>query len=223
MALKLDDLRRVSRAEQMADTTVHVIGVVGALAAVPVMITLAAVWRDEGALIAAVAVYGISLLAMFSISAWYNIAAIRLSQGRLLEYLRRLDHATIYVKIAGTYTPYAVITGGPLGRWLLIGVWAGAVIGFLGKVLAPDRWERLSIVLYLALGWCVVLVFGPVSQAITQVTAMLIVVGGCLYTVGVIFHLWQRLPFQNAIWHLFVLVATFVFYSAILVEITVGG
>ncbi|MEM1300217.1 MAG: hemolysin III family protein, partial [Pseudomonadota bacterium] len=181
--------------------TVHALGVVGALAAVPVLITLAAVWRDDGALIAAVAIYGAALLVMFSASAGYNFANLRLSGGRLLEALRRFDHAAIYVKIAGTYTPYAVLTGGPLGRWLLVGVWATAVLGLMGKVIAPDRWPRLSLFLYLALGWCVVLVFGPVSQSITTTTAALIVVGGCLYSVGVIFFLWERLPFQNAIWH----------------------
>ena len=217
-----DDSRPYARAEQMADTTVHVIGVVGALLAVPVMITLAAVWRDEGALIAAVAVYGATLLAMLGFSAGYNITSVRRAGGRLVEVLRRLDHGTIYLKIAGTYTPYAVITGGPLGRWLLLGIWGGALVGFLGKLIAPAKWERLSIVLYLALGWCVVLVFGPVSEAITQATAILIIVGGCLYSVGVIFHLWDRLPFQNAIWHLFVLVASFVFYSALIVEISIG-
>ena len=73
-----------------------------------------------------------------------------------------------------------------------------------------------------ALGWTVLLVYGPVSEAITQATAILIIIGGCLYSVGVIFHLWERLPFQNAIWHLFVLIATFVFYSALVVEISIG-
>lgn len=214
--------RAPSRAEQMADATVHVCGVVGALAAVPVLITLAAVWRDEGVLIAAIAIYGASLLMMFAMSAGYNIASVRQVRGRLLETLRRLDHAAIYVKIAGTYTPYAVITGGPLGRWMLIGVWAGAIAGLLGKLIAPGLWERASVILYLALGWSMILVFEPVSEAITHATAVLIVVGGVLYSVGVIFHLWERLPFQNAIWHLFVLVASFVFYAAIMVEISIG-
>ena len=223
MSNNISTVRAYSRAEQLADTTVHVVGVVGALLAVPVLITLAAVWRDEGSLIAAVAVYGASLLAMLGFSAGYNITNIRLAGGRLVEVLRRLDHGVIYLKIAGTYTPYAVITGGPLGRWLLLGIWGGALVGFLGKLIAPARWERLSIVLYLALGWVVVLVFGPVSEAITQATAVLIIVGGCLYSVGVIFHLWERLPFQNAIWHLFVLVASFVFYSALVVEISIGA
>ena len=215
--------RIYTRAELLADTTIHIVGVVAALLAIPVVITLAAVWRDEAALIAAVSVYGATVLAMLCFSAFYNISSVRRAGSKLVEVLRRLDHGAIYLKIAGTYTPYAVITGGPLGRWLLVGIWGGAIIGFLGKLIAPYRWERLSILLYLALGWAVVLVFGPVSESITQATAILIIVGGCLYSVGVVFHLWERLPFQNAIWHLFVLVATFVFYSALLVEISIGA
>lgn len=216
------DRRPYSSAEIYADTTIHLIGLIGALLAVPVMITLAAVWRDEVALIAAIAIYGASLLVMLGLSAGYNIAYPRLSGGRVIEALRRLDHAAIYVKIAGTYTPYAVLAGGPVGRWLLIGVWTGAVLGLLGKLVAPHRWERASVVLYLALGWAFVLAAGPVSDAITQATMTLIIVGGCLYSIGVVFHLWHRLPFQNAIWHLFVLAASFVFYSAIIVEISIG-
>lgn len=215
--------RAPSRAETTADAAVHVIGVICALLAVPVLITLAAVWREEVSLIAAVAIYGVTLLVMLGLSAWYNLANVRQGGTRLVEWLRRADHAAIYVKIAGTYTPYAVITGGPLGRWLLVGVWSTAALGLLGKLIAPEKWERVSVLLYLALGWCIVLVFGPVSAAITQATAVLIVVGGCLYSVGVIFHLWERLPFQNAIWHGFVLVASFVFYAALMVEVSTGA
>ena len=212
-----------SRSEQIADTTVHVIGVVGAMLAVPVLITLAAVWRSEGALIAAVAVYGASLLTMLGLSAGYNLSVLRRRGGRMLDWLRRADHAAIYVKIAGTYTPYAVIAGGPVGRWLLIGVWSGALLGLAAKLFAPHRWERASIVLYLALGWAFVLAAGPISERITAATLVLIVVGGGLYTVGVLFHLWNRLPYQNAIWHAFVLAATFVFYSALVVEVAAGS
>lgn len=215
--------RAYSSAEAWVDMAVHAVGIVGALLAVPVLITLAAVWTDDTALTAAVAIYGAALIAMFSASAGYNFASLRLSGGRLLEALRRVDHAAIYVKIAGTYTPYAIIMGGAFGRWLLVGVWSAALLGLLGKLIAPDRWHRLSVGLYLALGWCVLLVIGPVSAAITTATAVLIIVGGCLYSIGVVFHVWEALPFQNAIWHGFVLVATFVFYSAMMVEITAGA
>lgn len=215
--------RVYSRAEHVADAVIHLVGVVAALTAVPVLVTLAATWRGDGPLVAAVSVYGVTLVAMLSCSASYNIASIRLAGGRALDWLRRLDHAAIFVKIAGTYTPLAVIAGGATGRWLLIGVWSGAALGSLAKLLAPWGWERLSLALYLALGWAFVLAAGPVTEAITEATLRLIVFGGCLYSVGVVFHVWARLPFQNAIWHLFVLVASFVFYAAMLVEIAMGA
>ena len=211
-----------SQAEFVADATVHVIGVIAAMLAVPVMITMAAFWHD-GAVIAAVAIYGVSMLAMLATSAGYNFAAVRWPTGRGREILRRMDHGIIYVKIAGTYTPYLVFTGGALGLWMLVGVWAGAGLGLLGKLIAPHKWERGSIILYLALGWCLVFAAGPISDAISTATIVLIFVGGGLYTVGVVFHLWRSLPFQNAIWHIFVLLASFVFYAAIVVELALAA
>jgi hemolysin III len=219
----LPDCRAYTRAELLADAAIHLVGVIGALLAVPVLVTLAALWRDDGALVAAVAIYGASLIAMLTFSASYNLANVRLARGRALDWLRRLDHAAIYVKIAGTYTPFAVIAGGPVGQWILIGVWSGAGLGFAGKLLVPHRWQRFSLALYLGLGWAFVAALGPISQAITGATLVLVAIGGTLYTVGIVFHLWERLPFQNAIWHLFVLVATFVFYAALVVEITIGA
>ncbi len=215
--------RAYTRAEQLADAAIHLVGVVGALLAVPVLVTLAATWRGDGPLVAAVAIYGASLIAMLTFSASYNFALLRLAPGRAVDWLRRLDHATIYVKIAGTYTPYGVIAGGPVGKWLLIGVWSGAAVGFFGKLLVPHLWQRASLALYLALGWAFILAVEPISRSITQATLVLVAIGGMLYTVGVLFHLWQRLPFQNAIWHLFVLVATSVFYAAMLVELAIGA
>jgi hemolysin III len=215
--------RAFTRAEQLADAAIHLVGVVGALVGVPVLVILAASWRGDPPLVAAVVIYGASMIAMLSFSAGYNLAHFRLAPGRALDWLRRLDHATIYVKIAGTYTPYGVIAGGPVGKWLLIGVWSGATLGVAGKLLAPHLWQRASLLLYMALGWAFVLAFEPISRSITQATLALVATGGVLYTIGVLFHLWRRLPFQNAIWHLFVLVATSVFYAALLVEIAVGA
>jgi hemolysin III len=222
--MTLAPLRRAyTRAEQTTDAAIHLLGVLSALLGVPVLVTLAAIWRGDRVLVAAVAIYGASLIAMLSFSAGYNIAMIRQQGGRAIDWLRRLDHAAIYVKIAGTYTPYGVIAGGPVGRWLLIGVWSGAALGFLGKIVAPHRWQRLSLALYLGLGWAFLLAAEPISSAISEPTLMLVAIGGVLYTVGVLFHLWERLPFQNAIWHLFVLVASAIFYAALVVEMAVGA
>lgn len=213
--------RTPGRRELVADAVIHIIGVALVLLAVPVLITLAAVLRDEPAVIAAISIYGVTLIIMIVSSASHNLFSPRLT-GRAPEWLRRVDHSAIYLKIAGTYTPFAVIAGGTVGRWLLIGVWSGAALGTLWKLVAPHRWERASVLLYLALGWAFVAAAGPVSAALTPATTILIIVGGCLYTIGVVFHVWDRLPYQNAIWHLFVLLASFVFYSAMLVEISIG-
>jgi hemolysin III len=215
--------RAYTRAEQIADAAIHLVGVVGALLAVPVLVTLAAAWRGDGPLVAAVVIYGASLIAMLTFSASYNLAQLRLAPGRAVDWLRRLDHATIYVKIAGTYTPYGVIAGGAVGKWLLIGVWSGAAVGFLGKLLVPHLWQRASLAFYLALGWAFLPAAEPISQSLTRATLVLVATGGALYTIGVLFHVWERLPFQNAIWHLFVLLATSVFYAALVVEIAVGA
>ncbi len=213
--------RTPDRRELVADAVIHIIGVALVLLALGASRMWGSGLRDEAAVIAAISIYGVTLILMIVSSASHNLVSPRLT-GRAPEWLRRIDHSAIYVKIAGTYTPFAVIAGGSVGRWLLIGVWSGAALGFLGKVLAPDKWERASIVLYLAMGWLFVFAAGPISAAISTATLVLILVGGGLYTVGVLFHLWHRLPYQNAIWHVFVLVASFVFYSAMMVEVAIG-
>ena len=222
-AVQISSQRDFTAAEQAADAAIHLVGVVLALLSVPVLIALAATLRGDGALVAAVAIYGVTLVAMLALSAGYNIAACRLPACQALDWLRRLDHAAIYLVIAGTYTPFAVIAGGTVGFWLLIGVWSGAAIGSIAKLVAPWGWERTSIGFYLALGWAFLLAAGPVSEALAAPTLTLLTLGGVLYTVGVVFHVWEGLPFQKAIWHLFVLVASFVFYAAVAVEIAMGG
>lgn len=211
----LAEERSYSDSELTADAVVHYIGVITAIMAVPVLITLAAAANGDGAMIAGVAVYGAMLIAMLSISAGYNMAR----HPRLKEILRRLDHGVIYLKIAGTYTPFAIVVGGVTGVALLVSVWAVAAIGVALKLFAPRRFEVFSLVLYLALGWAVVFVGSEVFPALSTASVVLICVGGGLYSVGVLFHLWSRLKFQNAIWHVFVLAASLVFYAAVMVEV----
>lgn len=204
-----------TRGERLADTVLHILGLSAAAVAMPVVIVLAALWHGDAPTVAATAVYGLSLLAMFAASAGYHL----LPWPDWKHLLRRLDHAAIYVKIAGTYTPFAVLIGGPEAGWLLAGIWSAAGLGLGLKLFLPGRAEWLSLLLYLAMGWAVALVGWPILDKLTLAAFVLILVGGGLYTVGVVFHLWQSLPFQNAIWHAFVLVASFVFYTAILVEL----
>lgn len=216
--------RPFSRAEKTADAAVHAAGLALGLMGVPVLIVLAVLLDGRGALIAAVSVYGASMLAMFVCSGAYNLCPETWVAAR--ARLRRLDHAAIYVKIAGTQTPFAILIGGGHGFWLLAALWSGALGGAAARIVAPHRLQRISVLFYVGLGWAGLsllfpgLFFGEDAQSLASATAVLMVVGGAIYTAGVGFFLWERLPFHNAIWHGFVLVATFVFYSAVVVEVS---
>jgi hemolysin III len=204
-----------SRGETIADAIVHATGVAFALIAGPILVIRAAIGGDR-VTIAAVAVYAATMLAMFALSAGYNLAPAP----RWREALRRLDHGAIYLKIAGTYTPFAAVSlAKGAGTALLVGVWTVAAVGFAVKIAAPRRFEVASVALYLALGWAIVWVGGEAVETLSGATLGLLAAGGALYTIGVAFHLWDRLPFQNAIWHLHVLIASVCMYAAIAVEI----
>jgi len=204
-----------SRAEHLADAILHVLGVVAALVAVPVLVTLAVVWHGSLSTVLAATVYGVSLIAMFAFSAAYHL--VRHAGAR--EILRRFDHAAIYVKIAGTYTPFAVLLARDEAGPILAGIWTAALVGLAIKVTAPRRLETLCLVLYLVMGWAALFIGGPIIDGLSDAGLVLMVTGGVLYTIGVVFHLWHSLPFQNAIWHALVLAASFVFYAAVLVEV----
>ncbi|MEM9146525.1 MAG: hemolysin III family protein [Pseudomonadota bacterium] len=202
-------------AELMADRVLHMTGVGVAVIAAPVLVGLAAAWHGQGATLTAVAVYAVCLVAMFAASACYHLIEIP----RLTDWLRRLDHAAIYAKIAGTYTPFTVMLGGERTVVILAGMWSAAGAGIALKLLAPRHLQWLALGLYLAMGWAILAVGGPILAALGTPALVLLFVGGALYTAGVVFHLWDGLPFQNVIWHAAVLAASFVFYTAVLLEV----
>jgi hemolysin III len=135
------------------------------------------------------------------------------------DLLRRLDQSAIYLKIAGTYTPFAVLTGTNPGLFLA-GIWAASLTGASMILFGPARWKRPSFVLYLVLGWAGVLFGGPLVAGLSTAGLALILTGGVLYSLGVVFLLWERLPHHNTVWHVFVLVATAVLYTAVLIELS---
>ncbi|MEM9726025.1 MAG: hemolysin III family protein [Pseudomonadota bacterium] len=201
-----------SPAERIADGVIHVLGVVSSLVAISVLITLAAIWTDFWTT-ASIAIYGVGACLLFSISAAYHL----FDWPRWRWLLRRLDHAAIFVKIAATYTPFATVSlAGGWGEALLLMVWSIAAVGVPLKLFAPQRLERAAVALYLVQGWLVVLAFGPLAAALSPTALALLVSGGLLYTFGVVFFLWERLPFHNAIWHGCVLAASAMMYGAVL-------
>lgn len=201
-----------SRAEKLSDAMVHVLGVLAAIVGASVLITLAVVWHTDISVLTAAIVYSACLLLMLTASALYHMTPSE--DWKWL--LQRLDHSAIYVKIAGTYTPFVALTG---TNSLLAGLWGAALAGTSLKIFAPDRFVWVALALYILMGWAGVLAGGDLLSSLSPAALTLMFTGGAIYTLGVIFFLWEQLPFHTTIWHAMVLVATCIFYAAILIEI----
>ena len=200
------------RAELIADGIVHGIGVFGGLIAATVLIVLTAVYATPLD-VAVVSVYVAGLLAMLVLSATYNLWPVSPAKW----VLRRFDHSAIYLLIAATYTPIIMeLKDSVFAMVLLTGVWCVAIVGIVLKLMLPGRFDRLSVGLYLAMGWSGIMLYGRVINALPSSALWLVLAGGALYSLGVIFHAWQRLRFQNAIWHFFVLLGAACHYTAVL-------
>jgi hemolysin III len=201
-----------TRHERLADGVIHVISV--AASAVAFVALLVVGVRAQATLWGvSLAIYGLALVSTFSLSAGYHLVV----RPKLKEFFRRLDHAAIFLMIAGTYTPFILIKmNDDWGHVLLAIVWSMAAVGIAIKLFAPRFLEGVSTGIYLVQGWAVIVAWEPLLQALPGNVALLLGIGGVLYTIGAVFHLWNSLPFQNAIWHAFVLTAASVHYAAVL-------
>lgn len=209
---------RYSRAEVIADGVVHALGLVLAISGAGALVALAA-YRLTAGEIAAVAVYALALVGLLTVSAAYNMWPVSPTKW----WLRRFDHAWIFILIAGTYTPFMMrAPRDGIDLALFVAVWAVALGGAVLKVLLPGRFDRAAIAAYLLLGFSGVLVWDTMAKVLSPTTILLMVIGGLIYAGGVIFHVWNGLRFQNAVWHGFVLVASAVFYSAVLTGVVLA-
>jgi len=204
--------RDYDRAEIAVDGVVHAVGLVLGVTGAAVLIAFAARMPGTGDLPVSI-VYVSALLAMLGFSAAYNLWPV----SRIKWLLRRFDHAAIYLLIAATYTPFIAQTKLELSAvGLLLGVWFLTVVGIVLKLALPGRFDRLSIVLYLLLGWSGIIAYEPLATTLPPSALWLIAAGGIVYSTGIVFHLWDGLRFQNAIWHGFVLIAAVCHYTAVL-------
>jgi hemolysin III len=200
------------RAEIIADGIVHAVGVGLGLIAATVLVVLTAVYATAFDIVV-VSIYVAGLLAMLVLSATYNLWPV----SRAKWVLRRFDHSAIYLLIAATYTPLiGQVKDSFFAITLLIGVWCVAIFGIVLKLTLPGRFDRLAVGLYLAMGWSGMMLYDAVVQALPTLALAFLVLGGVLYSLGVIFHAWQRLRFQNVIWHCFVLLGAACHYTAVL-------
>ena len=205
-------VRLYSRHEHLADAVVHVLGIVFAINA-----SLWLLFHVTGLpVVVSVTVYCIGLLAMIGFSAAYNLVPHHRPSKQVL---RRLDHAAIFIMIAGTYTPLAVNRlDSTSGTAILALIWTAATIGVVMKILYPRRFEIASLALYLGMGWMIVTVIVPLAHAMAAFNFWLLAAGGLIYSAGVVFYVVERIPYHKAIWHAAVLAAAVLQFSAIALE-----
>lgn len=205
--------------ERRADIAAHFVGVGCGLAGTLVLM-LKAGTGGSALLLLGAALYAVGLLAMLGFSAAYNLWP----PSPIKELLRRFDHAAIFVMIAGTFTPFVMNrVGGAWGYGLLAFVWTIAVTGIAIKLVFPRRWELITVALYVGLGLSILIIGERLAGAISPLSLALLIAGSLTYIVGVVFHLWERLPYQNAIWHWLVLAAAVLHYSAVLNEVAAAA
>lgn len=199
-----------TRAERIADGVIHVIGIAASVIAVAVVLVLAIPTLDIPNSTSLV-IYGVTVVTLFSVSAAYHMV----SDAGWKPVLRRFDQAAIFLKIAGTYTPLVVLIGSAFAYGVLAFVWAAAVLGAVAKLLMRRKLEGVTVAIFLVLGWASLTLAWPIFDRLPGVVSALILAGGLLYSVGVVFHQWNSLKYQNAIWHAFVLAASGCHFTAV--------
>ncbi|MGE5547321.1 MAG: PAQR family membrane homeostasis protein TrhA [Solirubrobacterales bacterium] len=203
---------RYTPEEERADAVVHMVGV--GLAVAGASWLFSRLLGRPFAEAAALGFYGVALVGTLGLSAAYNLAT-----GPIKDRLRCVDHAMIFVMIAATYAPFVMLRlpdriAMPMG----VAVGGGCAAGALIKLLFPRRFDRVSVTLYLGMGWAIAWALGPSRDSIGALPFTLLVVGGCLYTLGVPFCLMERLRFHNALWHACVLAGAAAHFVTIAVE-----
>jgi hemolysin III len=201
-------------AAKCADLVVHIVGLTLALVGGIVLLVFA-VRAGSISRVVGVSIYGAGVLAMLAFSTAYNFA-----KARYRPVLRRLDHAGIFLMIAGSYTPFTIHNLTGAWAWgMTIAVWSIAAVGALGKLFLPKVDRRLWVAVYLALGWLVVIALKPMIDHVYWVALLLLVAGGVLYSTGVIFYVNKRLKFARAIWHGHVVAAAAAHWAAVLIGV----
>ncbi|MFI5166087.1 MAG: hemolysin III family protein [Thermoanaerobaculales bacterium] len=207
--------RRYTLGEEIAHSITHGVGALASIAGLVVLVVSASLHGNAWHIVSC-SIFGTTLVLMYTASTLYHA----LPQPRAKRVFRVLDHSAIYLLIAGTYTPFTLVSLRGAWGWTLFGlVWAMAIPGIVFKALALGRLRVLSVVFYLAMGWLVVVAARPLVHAVPRPGLMLIAAGGLAYTVGVVFFAWKRMPYHHMIWHLFVLAGSALHFLAILLYV----
>lgn len=204
------------RREELASALTHGLGATAALAGGAVLITLAALYGNGWQLGAAI-VFGVCLVLLYLASTLYHSFQHPVLKGRLKVF----DHCAIYLLIAGTYTPFTLVAlRGPWGWGLFAAIWTLALAGVVFKLFHTGRFRRLSTLIYVAMGWLVLVAIRPVLAALDAWTFGWLLAGGVFYTLGTVFYHREALPYSHAIWHVFCIAGSVCHYVAVMAQVT---
>ena len=200
------------RREELINSITHGAGLALSIAGLAVLVTLAAL-KGTAWHIVSCSVYGATLVLLYTASTLYH--SVR--SPRLKRFFRIIDHAPIYLLIAGTYTPFMLVNLRGGWGWTLFGlVWGLAVVGIVFKVFFVNRFAIASTVVYLLMGWLVVIAIKPLLMLVPGGGILWLLAGGLAYTLGVVFFAWEKMPYNHAVWHVFVLTGSVCHYFAVL-------
>jgi hemolysin III len=210
---------RYSIGEEIANSLTHALGIIFSITGMVVLMLSSSgsgnIWR-----IVSCAVFGITLILLYTASTVYH----GVQESNVKSFMRNLDHSAIFLLIAGTYTPFLLVNlRGPWG-WSLFGViWGLALFGISFQTTLLRQWAGISVVLYVVMGWAVVVAVKQLLVAVAPSGMMLLLAGGLAYTSGIAFYVWHRLPFHHAVWHLFVLAGSiFHFFAVLFYAVPIG-
>jgi hemolysin III len=205
-------MQRYSIGEEIAHAVTHGVGVLLSIGGLVVLVAFSALYGDAWHITSS-SIYGATLVLLYSFSTLYH----GIPYPKAKRILQRLDHAAIFLLIAGTYTPFTLVNlRGPWG-WTLFGlVWGIAIAGMVLELVSRKRYKWLSISLYLGLGWLVVIAIKPMLLSVETGGLLLLLAGGLCYSLGVIFYVWTRLAYHHAVWHLFVLAGSVLHFFSVL-------
>lgn len=209
-----------SIAEEIAHSITHGVGVLLSIGGLAVLVSFSALYGDVWHIVST-SIYGATLILLYTTSTLYH----SIPHEKAKQVLQRLDHAAIFLLIAGTYTPFTLVNlRGDWGWTLFTLVWSIAIAGIVLEIAVKKRYKRLSIGLYLGLGWLVLIAIEPMLTSVDMGGLLLLLAGGLCYSLGVIFYVWKKLTYNHAIWHLFVLAGSVLhFFSVLFYVIPIGA
>ena len=203
--------QRYSMTEEIINASTHGFGILLSIVGLAVLVAFASL-DGSAMLITSCAIFGGTLIFAYSSSTLYHA----ITNEKAKQIFRQFDHAAIYLLIAGTYTPVLLLLEPSWGWTIFSIIWTTAIIGVILKFIYPKKFKKLSVGLYLVMGWFIVVVIKQLMISMDSGGLWLMLIGGLFYSVGVIFYVWKSLPYNHAIWHLFVLAGSISHYFMVL-------